>query len=226
MFFIAAMFIYGQQPSLKVHQAPPASIVQFVRECLTGNGNYCLGGFESMKTSFGFDSTTKISDVKVGEPIGEYYIDRDSIHNAEENRPVSKFITRTNEWMVPLLENDKVICFYNITTNNEGKVINDGPLGSHTVAVEWQKMLEKWPQVRGYHPIIIDAPTKVNRIYFHVPEHSDTNLTQLWPPPWPPDTSSDKKKINYFESLKSSKEAIRNLKSKEPSHYIEGGVIK
>ena len=64
--------------------------------------------------------------------------------------------------------------------------------------------------------MIIYSPTKGNRIYYHVPEYGDSNLTVFWPPAKFKDSLSVKTMTNYYKTLTSSKESIHDLKSMDP----------
>ena len=111
LLFIFAMDVLGQQSPTKEIQAP-VSIKQFVINCLTGTGKGLLSSFEKKKIKLGFDSTTTISDVTVGEPIRTNYITADSIKIADESRPVSKFITQTGGgWLVHCFRMVKLYAF-------------------------------------------------------------------------------------------------------------------
>ena len=130
--------------------------------------------FESWKKQFGFDSSTRWSDLKAGIPVKVYQITGDSLLKMDENAPVSAIVKSIDMWEVPLLHNGKCITTFSIY--KRPKDHKWGIFQFRGPRPVWQKVRDAWQDSDGYHPIII-----VNRghRYYHVPEQNDSNLTPI-----------------------------------------------
>lgn len=78
-------------PKLKPEKVPN-EVEKIINEVLAGQ--HTLVNFENIKVGMGFDSTTKLSDLKAGKPLMIYMIRGDSLEKIGENAPVSRIAQR------------------------------------------------------------------------------------------------------------------------------------
>lgn len=178
--FLSIILLAGvaltQEVSKTYYQVPP-EVRKVIKE--TMNGQNLLVDFDEKKICLGFDHTTKLADLKAGEPIPTYYLHRDSVRKMDDNTPMSKILKIPDMWTVPVLVNGKCFTTFEIwkTEKNPQWHCYDF-IGGHKGHYDnWQKVLEAWPESAGYHPVIVYL-TMRNKL-FHVPEKGDFNLTYL-----------------------------------------------
>lgn len=139
-----------------------------------------------------------IKNVQPGTPFLRYWLFEDSIKKYNENTPISKLVVPYNhhflgEWDVPVLANGKIRGFLGITKLDS---ILDDPnapsrkrhkneqwhagsfSGLHGIVHAWEKVMQKWPESKGYHPIFVETASLTHR-FFYVPEKGDSNLTYI-----------------------------------------------
>ncbi len=138
----------------------------------------------TLRIVFKLDKSKTLSDVTAGTPVKEYWFLADTIIRKDTGSPVSKLIapfvnSMHGEWQIPLFVEGKIIGF--------GEIVNDttsgdrwewvGGGGGGAFLAKWQKVIDKWPISKGYHPILIGFPYP--DVFFHVPEKDAYNLTFL-----------------------------------------------
>ena len=127
--------------------------------------------FNAKKGEWGFDGSTKLSEIKAGEPFRIYAIDLRTTQYSDSNTPISILAKPGDDWAIPLLVNDVCKCFITVSSKQGWHVGN-----MWENMREWQKVREAWPSAKGYHPILIVAGF---RNYVYVPEINEHNLTPL-----------------------------------------------
>lgn len=170
------------QQTSKIDNRVPPEVLQVVNSALKGGEHSFFSDFDILKVQFGFNKSTKLSDVKAGDPIRRYWLDPDSVKKNNETAPISSLITLyDNDWEVPLLVDGKIVTFCEVVKNQSSGwqwiIAGEGGWGGHFLAREWQKVIKKWPSSAGYHPVFVETGREHN--FFYIPEKNDSNLTYL-----------------------------------------------
>ena len=152
----------------------PNEVKKIINEVLAGQ--HTLSNFESHKVGAGFDSTTKLSDLKAGKPFMIYMIRRDSLEKLGENTPVSRIAQRMRAWGVPVYVNGTCVTSFQVIMRRKDKKWGAGVF--HGCSDVWQKLFEAWPDSEGYNPVLVYIGGF--DMYFHIPEIDDYNLTPLY----------------------------------------------
>lgn len=165
------------------NQVPP-EVHQVIDSVLSGHNNRL--SVSALRIVFGLDKTKTLADVKAGTPVQEYLFLVDTIRRKGPSAPLSELITpfiggSKGEWLVPLFVGNRIVGFGRIRNNNltQGHWKWTEEMGGEDFELEWQKVIDKWPTSRGYHPILIDFDTPDGNVFFHVPEEDPYNLTYL-----------------------------------------------
>ena len=164
-------------PKIMQEKVPP-EVQKIVDETMTGQ--HGLSGFESFKIGMGFDSSTKLADLKAGEPCQVYYIDQDSLIKMDETVPFSAIARRLDIWEVPVLINGKCVTTFEVQKTPQNLQWRAGTFHGRYKGHrydEWQNVMDAWPKSAGYNPVIVYSSS--GKKFFHVPEINDTNLTPL-----------------------------------------------
>ena len=199
-------------PKIKPEEVPP-EVQKVIDE--TMSGQHALYDFERYKVDLGFDSTTKLSDLRVGKPFKDYRLATDSIRTLDErkfdeNIPVSAIVAPCRTWLVPVFLNDRCVRIFGVSKTNRKPEWHFS--FSYGCYPEWQKVIEAWPDSAGYHPIIIHEGLLIPR-FFHVPEKDDFNLTPLMRRAFDPlDQSAD----TSYRVLMSSNRVLKHVKKSLP----------
>ena len=202
-----------QKSALDTHV--PEALKHYIQKMLCGGKGNCFADFENNKISIGFDSMTKLSDIKAGDPIkilwfrskalkkkpsiGPSFLGGPrspfSFTERELNSPVSSLVSSSMNplrgmWFVPLFEKNKIINFAIIEKYDdwgaEWHCAGEMQIGRSTIAGLWQKVITRWPKSGGYNPVLIQIGEY--SWILHVPEKDDYNLTFLL---YHHDTSAD-----------------------------------
>jgi hypothetical protein len=123
--------------------------------------------------SYGFQAGDFLSDAKLGEPISVYTIDENDRASYQAGQPVQPLLKLAPQWVFPVLMGDRICCMVSVRRN--GHEFVPGP-GSKSLAMAWDKILEKWPADKGYHPLLVVNPN-IPGYYFTVPELPVQNIT-------------------------------------------------
>jgi hypothetical protein len=159
----------------------PTEVQRIVTEVL--KGGYMLRGFNERegkrKVQMGFTISARLSDIRAGEPMKVYVLDCGRTKALTIDEHVADCIAPWDFWRVPLMQNGKVVCFFDIIPDGKGGW-TPGVFGYVPLAREWQKVIDAWPKEAGYHLIMIDTRTcGYMDVLFHVPEKDKNNLTRL-----------------------------------------------
>lgn len=161
-------------PKIKQEKVPE-EVQKFIDETMSGQHAMC--NFEESKVSFGFDRSTKLSDLKAGRPFKIYKLSIDSLLKKGENMPISSNIIEYATWVVPVLLNGKCITTFEVIKTKKNPLWHQGVF--YGCSDTWQKLMEAWSESAGYHPVIIYATAW--EMFFHIPEKDDYNLTPFFP---------------------------------------------
>ena len=137
---------------------------------------------------------------KAGDPFLKCWLSIDSIRKYNENTPISKLITPyypnsshlIGEWVVPLFKNNTITHYLSISKYDslpdqddtvkkyyKDGLWHSGPFGGGPVKdAVWEKVIKKWPPLKGYHPVLIEL-YPAGRRFVYIPEQNDNNLTYL-----------------------------------------------
>jgi len=153
----------------------PDNITQLSLKALEGDLNFFNSkSFEKRKKIYGFNESTRISDLKVGTPVKVYSNFTEEFLDRSGNTPLN-LSNYDYDWYCPVIENGEIRLFFIIKKQgNEWVIDNSG--GLTTLATEWQKVIKSWPYSEGYNPVILLV---CGYSYFHVPEKDDRNITLI-----------------------------------------------
>lgn len=196
----------GRAPIEK--ETVPPEVQRIIEETMKGKHGL-LNNFDGNKISMGFDSSTKLSDLKAGEPVKVYKIFRTSLEKSDENIQISAIARRIDVWEVPVLIKDTCVTTFEVEkgvfNHRWGAGVFNGRRKGQRYD-EWQKVMEAWPKAKGYNPVIVYYGAW--KTFFHVPEKDDANLTPLMRQPY--DVLSKKADTSYTV-LMPSKIALQYL---------------
>ncbi len=165
-------------PSRFKQEEVPPEVQKVIDE--TMNGQHAFYNFDRYKVDLGFDSSTRLTDLRAGKPFKLYKLIIDSIRSLDDKQfnekiPVSKMVTPCRTWLVPVFFHYTCVRLFGISKTNRK------PQWHFSFSDEcypgWQKVIEAWPDSSGYHPTIIQQGS--NPKFFHIPEKDDYNLTPL-----------------------------------------------
>jgi hypothetical protein len=122
--------------------------------------------------TFGFSTDDKLSDVTLGDAIPIYKIAL-QVGVKYTGQPVSSLLQPADEWVYPVILNDSIRYFVQVRYDGQGYVRD---LGSRALAMEYDKILARWPASEGFHPKLITVPNQ-SYIYFTIPELPNQNIT-------------------------------------------------
>jgi hypothetical protein len=123
--------------------------------------------------AYGFQEGDFLSDAKLGNPIPIYTIEESARTSYQSGQPVKPLLKPAKEWMFPVLMGDRICCMVGVKQAGHDYVPGSG---SKSLAMAWNKILEKWPAEEGYHPLLLVNPD-VPGYYFTVPELPVQNIT-------------------------------------------------
>ena len=207
-------------PKTEVQSVPP-EVFKIIGE--TTAGQHKLSNFETQKGALGFDMSTKLTDLKTGNPFEIHRIW--AFYNnhllTADSTAVSTLATHIQVWRVPVFLNGKLMTTFEVghfAVNWPGDFSKGLPTEFEWRAGEfdtvgrghyneWAKVLKAWPKTRGYHPMAIEYLSKT---FFSIPEKGDFNLTPL-------DRSSNDSLTQAadtsFEQIMPSKNVVHYLKA-------------
>jgi hypothetical protein len=214
----------AQQVS-KIDAGVPQAVQDLIHQAINGTEKTSIIGFDRIKVRMGFDSSTRISDVKAGAPIRCYWLSQDSLMKAHDHTPVSALVVALiGQYEVPLLAKGRIICFLDIVKDKTfgEKWHLRGESSGGLYAREWQKVIKTWPKSAGFNPVLVEAPFLGKR-FFHIPEKGDDNLTCLQ------GTANDTGEImtdSLYSNLTQSKDTYKSLEREVHNSRSYGGLLK
>lgn len=156
-------------------QEPPAEVIQVALQALRGGKPFfSVKCFESEKSRYGFQSSTKVSDLKIGDPFRQF---RCSSEMNDTNFSFKSLEIMNYSWLCPVMENGQNMILMEVRNEN-GKWKVGGLFGANIIAYEWNFVCQAWPKSKGFHPVFVLGGF---RAWFHVPEVDSLNLTHIRP---------------------------------------------
>ena len=154
----------------------PVEVQQVIDSAKIWKGKGMSGFYDNIRY-IGFDSGTKISDIKYGEPFHFYLFTMYSYVNLDANAPISSKLKPRDEWALPLFQHSELKALIWIVRSPDRPNWQVGGYGFHGYGVVWEKACKAWPESEGYHPKYVgnfwgDA-------FFYVPEKGVHNPTPL-----------------------------------------------
>jgi hypothetical protein len=219
------LIVIGLLGVLFAEQVPPG-VQKVIDESLTPSGfiGDLLTKEAKLKVGVGFDSSTQLSDLSIGDPVMIYFINPDSSGKLDETLPLKMLITppKIAAWHVPIAVNGRYRVILDVVKQDGQWAI--GGVG-RSFAKEWQKVINAWPKASGYHPRIVNCPSPHSgqpprRLLFQVPEKGDSNLT--WFSSGPHDDPSSAIVDTTFRTLTASRDMLKYLKDHSP--VAKGGA--
>jgi len=122
--------------------------------------------------TYGFSSDERLSAVRLGDAIPIYRI---ALQGREKyaGQPVSSLLKPADEWVYPVILDNRIRFMVQVRYDGHGYVRE---LGSRALAIEYVKILARWPASEGFHPKLVTIPNQPF-FYFTVPELPDQNIT-------------------------------------------------
>jgi hypothetical protein len=228
MLFVIAILtssIFAQGGS-KLDTQVPQEVRDLIHNAINGTENSSLSDFNEWKVRMGFDSSTRVSDLKAGEPIKYYWLIGDSIARATEKTPISALVVPIiGQYDVPLLVNGKIVAFLIYMKNKTSgyKWELAGKSSGGRFAKEWEKVIKKWPKSSGYNPIIVQVLAVGQKRFFHIPERGEYNLTYLPLQHYESDSFAIETD-SLYSTLTESKDTYKSLKMElDATKHLSGG---
>jgi hypothetical protein len=165
-------------PSKFKQEEVPPGVQKVIDE--TMSGQHAFYKFDRYKVNLGFDSSTRLSDLRAGKPFKIYNLIVDSLRTLDDKKfdekiPVSKMVDPLEIWEVPVFLHGRCVRLFGVWKTKKNPQWHMGI--STNCYPGWQKVLEAWPDSAGYHPLMIYLGS--NPKFFHIPEKDDYKLTPL-----------------------------------------------
>ena len=122
--------------------------------------------------TYGFSPDERLSAVRLGDAIPIYQI---ALQGREKyaGQPVSSLLKPADKWVYPVILDNRIRFLVQVRYDGHGYVRE---LGSRALAIEYDKILVRWPASEGFHPKLVTIPNQPF-YYFTVPELPDQNIT-------------------------------------------------
>ena len=174
MKLLSLLFIFG---SIAEASNVPTDVGQAISEAL--KGKWVFQSFEVNKRIWGFDSSTKLSDIKAGDPFQLFSISQMDFEEAKDDIPVDSLL-KPGDWYAPLYVDGKLMQMVMLigTHFGEREKWSAGIRSFGQLAKTWMQIKEVWPETKGYHPklVLISEPMEHN-LCLYIPEKGPHNLT-------------------------------------------------
>lgn len=125
--------------------------------------------------SYGFRAQDAFKDATLGKPIPVYTIDESDRAKYQTGQPVKPILKPSDTWMFPVSVGDHFCCMVEVTYTGRDYVPGSG---SKLLGDAWNKITERWPASKGYHPCIVVYPD-IPGYFFTVPELPTPNMTDI-----------------------------------------------
>jgi hypothetical protein len=122
--------------------------------------------------TYGFSSDEKLSAARLGDAIPIYKIAL-QVGMKYTGQPVSSLLKPADEWVYPVILDNRIRYFVQVRYDGHDFVRE---LGSRALAMEYDKILARWPASEGFHPKLITVPNQ-SYYYFTIPELPNQNIT-------------------------------------------------
>jgi len=125
--------------------------------------------------SYGFRAQDTFKDATLGKPIPVYTIDESDRAKYQSGQPVKPLLKPSDTWVFPVCVEDHVCCMVQVQYTGRDYVPGSA---SKLLGSAWNKIVEKWPESKGYHPCIVVNP-EIPGYFFTVPELPMPNMTDI-----------------------------------------------
>ena len=126
-------------------------------------------------STYGFESADTLTSARLGKEIPVYTISERERADYKSGQPVKPLLQPADCWVFPVLIGNQIRCMIQVSRDRHDYVPGSG---SKMLAISWNKILEKWPAAKGYHPQLIVNP-EIPGYYFTVPELRPENVTDV-----------------------------------------------
>jgi hypothetical protein len=123
--------------------------------------------------AYGFNAEDFLSEAKLGAPMLVYTIEESARANYQSGQPVKPLLKPAGQWVFPVMMGSRICCMVEVKQISREYIPGSG---NKSLAMAWNKILEKWPAEAGYHPLLVVNPD-VPGYYFTVPELPEPNMT-------------------------------------------------
>ena len=123
----------------------PVEVQQVIDSAKIWKGKGMSGFYDNIRY-IGFDSGTKISDIKYGEPFHFYLFTMYSYVNLDANAPISSKLKPRDEWALPLFQHSELKALIWIVRSPDRPNWQVGGYGFHGYGVVWEKACKAWPE--------------------------------------------------------------------------------
>ena len=148
----------------------PAERLQRAGQMALGN---MLEKANKYPDAYGFGAQDLFEKAKLGQAIPIYTITAAGRENYQTGQPVKPLLKPADEWVFPVLSGNRICCM--VSVKFDGRDYLPGS-SSKSLALAWNKILEKWPAAEGYHPQLVVNPA-IPGHYFTIPELPIPNVT-------------------------------------------------
>ena len=125
--------------------------------------------------AYGFEPEDAFAATKLGDPIQIYTIEETDRAQYQAGQPVKSLLKPTDQWVFPVIAGDRVCCMVQVNYTGRDYVPDKG---SKLLGLAWNKIVQRWPASKGYHPCIV-VTQDIPGYYFTVPELANQNLTDI-----------------------------------------------
>lgn len=155
------------------HAPPPLTDDQKLALAAKAACDNVLDLAEKNPDTFGFSPEERIDLARMGKPLRVYTIAAADQQNYQDGQAILPLLQATNEWIFPVVLNNQVRFMVPIRRVGQDYVAETS---SRSLAMVYQKILDRWPASQGYHPQLVVNPNLAD-YYFTVPELPNQNLT-------------------------------------------------
>ncbi len=123
--------------------------------------------------AYGFRAEDTFQKATLGDPVPVYVVPEAKRASYHSGQPLKPYLKSANRWMFPVMCGNYICCMVEVKFDGHEYVSGTS---SKSLAMAWNKIVEKWPAGEGFHPEIVVNPA-VPGYYFTVPELPLPNVT-------------------------------------------------
>lgn len=123
--------------------------------------------------AYGFLPEDDYTAVKLGQAIPVYNVAEEDRAAYQTGQSVKPLLQPAQQWVFPVLAGDRICCMVQVHYNGHSFVPGNA---TKSLAMAWNKILDKWPEAEGYHPLLVVNP-EIPGYFFTIPELPTPNLT-------------------------------------------------
>lgn len=119
----------------------------------------------------------ELRTASLGEPLRKYDITIAALRSFHLGDTVVSILSGTDYWYFPVIINEEIKLILIVGKNPPSADWETGAFGYDVLARNLNKIMQQWPQSKGYHPVVIEA--EHGEYFFTVPEKDYSNLTLI-----------------------------------------------